>query len=363
MKSLKMKSLKSSLVMIIVMFAFGIVLLAIAAKPLGMIIKGPVPMEEVDFTGNVEGLYVKVTLSGIYDWYCEETEGSTKLVSREYIIDADDYYYMGMRVMKKDMDAAENLLNASIEYLYGDDTDGTGLEAAQYEVKGTIQVMPSDSLKYYHEYLEWDAMDADSQELFLPYYLQVNKVADTDLGGVVIFVILIAICLGIGIFLLVRALSGSGQKRIREYIAKSSNPDAAREKVEYFLNNTPVVNGLQYNRDFICGPSAAVTVFGETAKLIWAYQLTTTHKRGFITVGKSYSLMLAFADGSRQSVSMKNEECLQKNLQALSELCPQAILGYNNDLDKMFRKEFSKFLSLKYNTVSDDANNTFHTMQ
>lgn len=89
---------------------------------------------------------------------------------------------MGMRVMKKDMDAAENLLNASIEYLYGDDTDGTGLEAAQYEVKGAIQVMPSDSLKYYHEYLEWDAMDADSQELFLSYYLQVNKVADTDLG-------------------------------------------------------------------------------------------------------------------------------------------------------------------------------------
>lgn len=359
MKALKMKSLKSSLIMIIAMFCLGIALLGATAKPLWLIIKGPVPIEEVDFTGDVEGLYVKVTLSGIYDWYCEETEGSTKLISREYIIDADDYYYMGMRVMKKDMDAAEKLLDASMEYLYGDDTDGTGLVDAQYEVKGTIQAMPSDSLKYYHEYLEWDTMDADSQELFLPYYLQVNKANDTDLGGVAIFTILIVIFLGIGIFLLTRALSGSGQKRIKEYIAKSSNPDAAREKVEYFLSNTPVVNGLQYNRDFICGPSEAVTVFGETSKLVWAYQLTTTHKRGLITVGKSYSLMLAFTDGSRQSVSMKNEECLQKNLQALSELCPQAILGYNNDLDKMFRKEFTKFLSLKYNTVNDDANNTY----
>lgn len=363
MKSLKMKSLKSSLLMIIVMFVIGIALLTQVAQPILKIIKGPVPMEEVDFTGDVDGLYVKVTLSGIYDWYCEETEGSTKLVSREYIIDADDYYYMGMRVMKKDMDPAENLLDASMEYLYGDDTEGTGLEAAQYEVKGTIERMPSDSLKLYHEYLEWDTMDAESQELFLPYYLQVNKAGDTDLGGVAVFGILVVFFLGLGIFFLIRVLCGSGQKRIREYIAKSSNPDAAREKVEYFLNNTPEVNGLRYNHDFICGQDSATTSFGETSKLVWAYQLTTTHKRGLITVGKSYSLMLAFADGSRQSVTMANEECLQKNLQALSELCPQAIFGYSDELDKMFRKEFSKFLSMKYNTVNNDTNSTFDTVQ
>lgn len=353
MKALKMKSLKSTLFVIIIMLLIGGFMLSAGLPSVKSAAKGPVAWDSVDFSGDVEGTYVVGTIQGIYDWYCEETENG-KTVAREYLIDADDYYYMGLRVMKSDMDAAENLLEASIAYLDGED-DGTSLTKAQYEVKGTITRIPDDSYELYQQYLDWDNMDAETRDMFLPYYLNVNKVGDTDMSGAIMFMVLAVIFLGMGLLFIIWIFTGKYQKSIKNYISRSSNPDAAREKVEYFLANTPEVKGLRYNRDFICGQENGTTAFGETSKLAWAYQLTTTHKRNFITVGKSYSLMLGFADGSRQAVSMKKEAIAQEHLQKLMELCPQAVFGYSEELDKMFRKDLPGFLNMKYNAAMNEA--------
>lgn len=344
-----MKSLKSSLLLIIILVAIGGFMLAQTMPSLFMMMQGPTALDSVDFDGDIEGLYVSGTLSGIYDWYCEESEG-TKTVAREYIIDAGDYYYMGMRVMKSDMEESENLLNASYDYLDGKD-DGTALTKAQYEVTGTITRMPNDSYELYQEYLDWDNLDAETRQIFLPYYLNVNKAGSTDTGGAVILLIMGLIFVGLGLLFVIWSLTGKYQKKIKQYIANSSNPEGAREKVEYFLENTPEVKGLRYNRDFICGQDNSNTAFGETSKLVWVYQLTTTHKRNFITVGKSYSLMLGFTDGSRQSVSMKNEAITQEHIQTLSDLCPQAIFGYSEELNKLFTKKLPEFLELRYNPL------------
>lgn len=345
MKNLKMKSLKSMLPLTLLLLIVSVILFWQALPPLFQVIKGPQDLYSVDYSGDIEGLYVSVDLPQIYDYYCQEAYENGEVRSREYIIDGDpDYYFLGMRVMEKDMDQAETLLAACFDYW-----DGTGSEEAvydaQYRVTGTIHAMPSDSLSFYHEYIEAAAVDTDA---FLPYYLEVNKIGSTDTAGMIIFLVLALLLLAGAVFFLIWPLSGRCQKNVRRYIASSPNAQAALEKVEAFLTHVPSVNGLQYNQDFICGQGGATTAFGETQKLVWAYQHTTTHKQYFITVRKSHALMLAFADGTRQSVSMKKDSFVKEHLQNLAFLCPRAIIGYSPELDAMFRKDFRRFLSLKY---------------
>lgn len=352
-----MKSLKSNILIIIILLAVGVWLVAKVSDPLITFLNKPQDLDEIDFSQDLDGVYVTGTVYGIYDWYCETTD-DRKTVSREYLIDGGSDYYMGMLVMAKDMDKAETLMNASYDYLDGTD-DGTALEAAQYTVKGTIVKMPSDSLDLYQEYLEWDTMSPEDQEVFLPYYLEVDKIKGTAVSGMWTLLVLGIASLAAGIWVLVSVLTGSRQKAIKKYIAQSSNPDMAREKVEGFLTSTPYSHGLKLNRQYICGQNGGTTVFGETSQLVWAYQLTTTHKRNFITVGKSYQLMLCFLDGSRRSINMNSEADVQENLKIIADTCPHTIVGFTDEIDKLFRKDMPGFRALKYDPVIQEQQGNY----
>ena len=347
MKKLRMKSLKSVLIAIIVFWVFAGVLVGITLPALIAAAKKPIPLEEVDFNGDIDGLYVSGTIYGIYDWYCEETVNN-KTVGREYLIDADDYYYIGLHAENSDIKKADALMEATYDYLDGYD-DGTELQKYQYEIKGIISPIPSDSLKFLHEYLEWSTMSEEERDMFLPYYIEINKVSEEyDTNQAIFFGIMALILFLAGLLFLVWALNGHYQKSIKKYIAASPNPDIAREKVENFLENTPMVDGLRFNREFVCGQEGATTMFGETSKLVWVYLHTVTHKRNFITIGVTYSLVFCFTDGTRRFVTMKNEQVSRENMQRLYEICPQTVFGYTADLDKMFRKDLAGFLNMKY---------------
>lgn len=152
MNELKKKSLISSLLPLCILGAVTIFLMWDTVPAWLRWMYGPMDMGTVNFELEADGLYVETPLYGIYDYYCEEMLNG-ELSAREYIIDANDWYYMGLRVDEEDMEQSEALLEASYEYLYGDG-DGTALEAAQYTVCGTIRRMPEDSLKLYKEYLD-----------------------------------------------------------------------------------------------------------------------------------------------------------------------------------------------------------------
>lgn len=347
MKKLKRKSLQSVLVIVVIFWILAIEMGRAVLPSLFTFLQKPTPWDEVDFSGDIEGLYITGTLYGIYDWYCEETEDG-KTTSREYLIPADGYYYMGLYAEGVSMDKADALMEASYAYLSGND-DGTLLQQAQYEVTGTITAIPSQSLDFYHEFLGWSTLDEDTRDMFLPYYIAVNNAGALNPPTSITFSILTATFFLLGCLFLFLVFAGHYQKSIKKYIANSPNRDMAREKVEYFLENTPEVDGLRYNLDFICGNEKGTTAFGETSKLVWAYLHTTTHQRYFITINTTYSLVLCFADGCKQSAAVKNEAIGHEHLQKLSELCPQAVFGYSAELDKMFCNDFSGFLNLKYN--------------
>ena len=349
-----MKSFKSVIWLVIFLWIFGVGFGVFAIPSLMTSLSEPVPLDSVDFDGDIEGLYVKGTIWGIYDYYCEETK-NYDTVAREYIIDAGNSYYMGMRAERSDMTAADKLMDASWNYLDGY-TDYEDLEKYQYEVTGTITKIPSDSLSYYYDFRNYVSEgDAELKAAFLPYYLDVNKAGKFDKTGAIILSIAAVGFFLWGCLLLYWIFSGHYQKSIQKYIQNSSSPDMAAEKVERFFQSVPEVKGLRYNNEFICGQEGGTTAFGETSKLVWVYLHTVTHKRYFVTISKSYSLMLGFIDGTRQSVTMKSEVIAQGQIQDLGNKFPHIICGYSKELDNMFCHKRPEFLNLRYNEAMRNA--------
>lgn len=355
-----MKSFKTTLPLSIFLAIIGIMMLAFSVPSVLTAKQEPIPWEDVDFDGDIEGLYVSGTLYGIYDWYCENTEnGSVK--SKEYIIDADDYYYMGMLVQKKDMDEAEELMEVSWDYLDGIATEDE-LGEVQYEITGTISPIPTDSLHFYDEYIDWVAeSDPSMRDLFLPYYIEVNKAGAFTEGGAWALAIIGAILVAIAVLLIVLALNGFYQNSIKKYISASASPDMTAERIERFFANTKEVNGMCYNTEFVCGQHGSTTVFGETSKIAWVYMHVTKNKSYFITISKTHELVICFADGSRHFISMKNEAATNQHMNRLTELCPQAIFGYTDELNSLFNRSLASFLNLRYNQQNTDPDTTLYS--
>lgn len=355
MNELKKKSLKKSLGGIIAAAFVFIAMMLVMWPSISSMTRGAKDLWEIDYaTEDLDGLYVKGILAFNYGAYCEETEGSER-VAMEYIIDAGDYHFMGMRVRVtqseyKQIEALDKICtDYSNDYASEDD-----VIAAQFEISGTIHAMPDDSLRYYHNAVDYDLMTDAEKAQFLPYYLEVGKIGDNMASGLWVFAAIAAISLFIAVFILAKALGGSYQKSITKYIAASPNPEMTKQRIETFLSSNEYVNGLKYNSQFITAQSGAQTIFGETSKLVWAYAYTVTHKRNFITTGHSYYLVLGFLDGTKYQVLMKNEAQVQDHLKNLAETFPYLVVGYKDELDRMFKQKDRKpFLDLKYNPYMD----------
>jgi len=356
MNTLKMKSLKSVLLYVILFWGMAVVF-GVAAFP-GLVnsTKAPISWDDVDFSGDIEGLYITGTVYGIYDWYCEETEDD-EVISREYLTDADGSYYIALRAEGEDMIAANTLMDATYTYFMGED-DGTLLTENQYEITGVIKKMPSDSLELFYEYIGWDSMDEESRAYFLPYYIDINKIGNYDASGTMIMSIAAGVMFLIGVALLIFTFAGVFQKPVKKYIKNSSNPELATEKVNNFVQTVPEVNGLRYNHEFVCGNNKYLITFGETSKIAWIYKQVVNHKRYFITVSKTYTIVFGFVDGTKQVAVVKNEESADSHIEQLQQLCPYSVFGYTDELDKMFRKDLNQFLNISYNSPKDEKHTT-----
>lgn len=355
MNKLRKKSIKTTLPLFIFFLIVGTVFIGVSAPSLLTASKEPIPLEEVDFDGDIEGLYVTGTLYGVYDWYCENTKNNS-LDSKEFIIHADDYYYMGLLADKKDVDEVEALMDVFWSYMDGIATYEE-LERKQFEITGTISPIPGDSLRFYNDYINEVAIENPSiRTYFLPYYIEMNKVGSFTVGSAWALCIIGVMFVLLGILFLIFALTGHYQKSIKKYIEASGAPEMTAERIERFLENTREINGMYYNAEFICGQHGSTTVFGETSKIAWVYTHVTKNKSYFITISKTHDLVICFTDGTRHFISMKNESVAQQHMNRLAELCPQAIFGYTDELSNLFNRSLPSFLNLRYKQQTTDPN-------
>lgn len=351
LEKLKKKSVMKTLPTVVIMLAVGIGLILLEFSNVKSLMRGHVVFESLAPDEINGDLIVDVTLYDNFGCYMEQYEENTKTHTRRttdlyYVIwtgddDAEDFRYMGIKIPVSDEKAMEDMAEATY---YGDEYSNP------IRYSGAINKMTSEEYKYFTEYFEESGLSADEiDDWTLPYYINVGALtggAATSawvIAGIGVVVVLIAA------ILLILALTGSKLKAFKKELAETgideSSVDYEYENAVLFHNGSDLRVGRRLTF-FIAGSKPHVI---SNDKLVWAYQSTTTHRTNGIKTGTTYAVMLRTFDKKSFLVPVSKETQAQEALQYISEHIPGVIVGYDDDLNKMFQKDFQNFLQLKYN--------------
>ena len=293
----------------------------------------PVPLTEVNFSGDIDGLYVSGTLHYIHDCY-SETVKSNLILAKQYLISLDNSYYMGLLASsEEDMAAADALMDATYAYANAWD-DGTKLEDASFEVTGTIHKLRGKSLKLYKESLDWERLDSQTQEHILPYYIKIGSTWRMPKPLAITLVVIGSLSFLFSLLFIPELFYKS---KLEKYVRQSANPILTRQTIEDFLENTPEFAQLRYDEDFICNDTG--NAFGEIKTLVWAYKKPGKY---------SSSLMLGFLEGDVVTACIAEDALIDEHLYCIEEFYPHVITEYSKDLEKLYRENRKAFLNQRY---------------
>lgn len=341
---LKKKSVTKSLPLVILMIALGIFVLVLESGEFQALIKGPVAFESLAPDEIVENVIVEASIDTNFGWFVEEYEENTDTHATRskyfyYVIwtgddDATDWCYMGIKVPASDADAMDAMADAYYNGEYYLDT---------MEYSGAIEKMTDEEYMYFEEYFSEAGWTAEEiEEWTLPYYINVGDLV----GASAVFTyILIGIgaALVIGaILLLVFALKGSGIKALKKELedAGFSENDA-----EYEYENAKL---LSKSGDIRIGRRMMFYMLGskahmlQTDKIVWAYLKSTTHRTNGIKTGTTYQVAIYTYTKKMINISVNKETIGQEILKYMNETMPWAVIGYSDDLNRMYFSDYPK---------------------
>lgn len=312
-------------------------------------------------------MMVDVDLSLNWGYFIEEYEENTSTHYRrttdlyyvimtgdwtgEYYVDDDfDFRYMAIKVPA----SYKNRMEEMADYTY------EGYLSEPISFTGEIRRMSSEDYGYFKEFFTYgeDGWTTEEfEEWTLPYYIQ-TQVSKSSSDGVAIVVCLIGLGLLIwGIVRICRAASGSSLKSFRKAIAAEGCTETTVES-DYNSAQSFTKNGsIKIGRLFIYYMSGSVPKAIPASKIQWAYQITTTHRRNGIKTGTTYSIMIYVESGEKLSLTLDvpNEAVSQAILEKMAATFPWVVVGFSEEIKRLFNKDRAQFLALRYNTVEHVA--------
>ena len=339
LKKLRMASLKKSMVQIVFFLVLAVGIF-IAFRCWGLLgVFSPKTLAELD-PESMEGVYVEDDIYWIYTPYIEERYGETwatgKVTGMQYLIDFDEVYYMGLSVHKDFLEESEAMMKAVDRY-YEDELSEDDIPVIH--VKGTIKAMDEEERGHYFSLADGDT---ELEAIMLPYYLDVGRIngqpvlveAGIFLGSLVL--------LGIAVFPLIKALRGGYQKKVIAKLREAGDFEASAERAAQFYDLTEPVCGVRMGTEYVFFQDGANSVLLRPWDVAWVYQSTTQHKTNGIPSGKTYAAILRTMDGTQYSLGMKEEE-VQQLLEAMHTALPGVVLGYTEDLERLYKQNRSAF--------------------
>ncbi len=355
LEKLKKKSIIKSLPAALILLVTGIALFGAEISNMKSLLRGHVVFESLAPEEINGDLIVDVTLYDNFGCYMEQYEENTKTHARHttdlyYVIwtgdeNAQDFRYMGIKVPASDEYKMEEMAEATY---YGEYSD-------PIKYSGAVNKMTSEEYEYFKEYfLESDFTEEELDDWTLPYYINVGALT----GGAATSAWIIAGLGGAlflaGVFLLVLALTGGKLKTFKKELAQAGFEEGS---VDYEYEGARLFNKKS---DFRVGRRLTFFLIGSKPhvvandKLVWVYQSTTTHRTNGIKTGTTYAVMLRTFDKKSFTVAVSNEGEAQEALQYISQTIPGAVVGYDDELNKMYQRDFQNFLQLKYNQRGQD---------
>jgi len=180
---------------------------------------------------------------------------------------------------------------------------------------------------------------ADARAAVLPYTL---NAADYRGNGYTILLV------GLPFFALAawnclkaaRRISEAQLSPVWKNLATFGNPEQLSQQIEAELQPrmTRTYGKLQISQNWMVRRKSFSTWVSPVVDLVWIYKKVTKHSVNFIPTGKTYSVVLVGRHRQRTEEQMK-EKAVNEMLADLAARLPWAIFGFNQDLEKTWRKD------------------------
>lgn len=355
-ETLRKKALKATLVWSIILMIVGLGLIIFRAQATYYTVFGYAKFEDLE-PDEIKSQFVDIEMTLNYGFFLEEYEKKTNSTYRK-----TTYYYCsiptgdGSDLSYPDMSIK---VPASYEKQLDQIYDNTveGHYSVPLSLSGRIRKLTDEEYGYFEKaYKKIGYTDDDIDEYTLPYCIEVinNKVAYNILS-VLVFIAGLAL-IAFGIIRIMKAAKGDTLKELKKTIAEAGCTEASAE-ADYNAAQTFTKDGnIRVGKVFTYYISGATPKAIPNSKIMWTYQTTTTHRTNGIKTGTTYSLMV-FVDGVKNSVtlSMPNEAVTREILRKMDETLPWVVVGYTDDLKRLFNKNRAEFLDLRYNKVEHVA--------
>lgn len=367
-ETLKKKALKTTLAGSIVMILIGIGLLVFMGQNAFYGLVGYATFENLEPNQIIWGQMVDVELTLNFDYYIEEYEkntntGRTTTTDYYYVIMTGDDYSEDVRLMTIKVPATyRSAMEKMCENTYA------GYYSDPLYFYGRIRRLNNEEYNYFKEFMgyflfgeeNYTDYSAEDQELFdettLRYYIDVvdNKLA-TDVIAYVVSAGGLALLIW-GIIRIVKAANGSTLKSLRNTIAAEGCSEASVESDYNAAQSYTKNESIKVGRLFTYYMSGSIPKAIPNSKMLWAYQTTTTHRTNGIKTGTTYSIVIyTYGEKNPVTLSMPNEAVTQTVLERFHTTLPWVVVGFSEDIKRLFFKDRPRFLELRYNTVEHYA--------
>lgn len=350
-ESLKKRSFRSSLVLTVVFALIGIALTVSFAVGTWYVVTGYVSFVELE-PDQISNQWVALELKENWGSFAETTETNskthiTKTVNVYYIILTGDEYSTDFRYMA---------VNVPADYERRmDQMAGNSSYSDPIFLSGRIRKMDDDIYRYFKEYMmDGGLTEEQLEEYTLPYYIKVY--ADETLENVCTVVAFLfgVLLLVLAVMRLVKASGGGFLKQLRADIASIGVSETSAESD--WNSSVEICKDIKVGRLFTYYMEGSKPRAIPNSKIMWAYQNTTTHRTNGIKTGTTYSVMI-WVDGRKNAsnLGVPNEATAQEMLKRFGAQFPWVVLGYSDELRKMYNNNRAQFMQLRYNTVEHTA--------
>jgi len=359
LEDLKKKSFKKSLILSIILIIGGISLSVYNVMGAFYSLTGFVQFEELE-PDEIRNQMVNIDVNAVFDCYLEEYSENTSTHRRTttylyYITwtgddNATDYRYITIKVPASYDDRMDEIM----------ENTNNSTASQPLSLTGRIKKLSKEDYDYFQEYFV--DLCGFSQEEFegmtSPYYIDVDMSLTSAFKYIYPVLVLAGIGLVVwGVLRIVKAKKGGFLKRfIYDYQSAGLTDNSIESDLATATSYTKHGDTKLGRLCFYYSLNSTTPRAIPNNKIMWAYQNTTTHRTNGIKTGTTYSVMV-FVDGYKtaHNISVPNEATAQDILKRMASTLPWVVVGYSEDLRKLFNKDRAQFLNLRYNTVEHIA--------
>lgn len=288
-------------------------------------------------------------INAVYDCFAEYETSSGKIYDY-YVIPYGEEGFIAVRVDESKIAQMDSICDDTWEVLLG---NAKTLNKT-VSVKGNVRAMDGDELYYYKDWFHaMEYSDDEMAQYALNYVLEDGAFAGS-VSPIRVYLMsagsLILILWAAG--MLIKAMAGGYMKAVRKDFEQSGLSES--QIVSDYQSANVINKDIRIGRLFTYNAIPTSPRAYLNKNIAWAYLYRTKHYRNGLYTGSSYNVLIYEVNGTKQIGDIAAKEKISEQiLQYYANNFPHMVVGYSDDLKRLYHNDHNAFLALRYQQAQD----------